>query len=171
VCTPKSPDCAGCPVSTECRAFKKGTPGRYPILAARTKSKIHYQVCTVIERNGKVLLVRDRNGRWYKELRRLPFFETPSLRLNRKALCRRIKEEFGLEVEIGRKMLSNEFVVTHHKVTQLVVHCRVTGGRVLPRPGRRCEWVRPGTLNRVPLPASQKIITGHLSVDHSGSMT
>ncbi len=50
VCTPRTPDCASCPLSGECAAFRTGTQARFPVKAART---------TKPERRGRVLVIID----------------------------------------------------------------------------------------------------------------
>jgi len=167
ICTPKAPDCPRCPLAAECRAQKTGKPERYPVRSARKPTRICYQACAVIARNGKVLLEYDTRGRWYRDLWHLPFFELRSERLAEKSLREQVRQRFGLEVELAGRILKNQFTVTVHRVTQVALRCNVRAGRVSAQAGRRTKWVTPGALQRTPLPSSQKEIARRVSEDNA----
>jgi len=158
VCTPKAPACPACPLATVCQALREGQPERYPRRAARTLYRAHFQACAIILRRGKALLVRERDARWYRDLWHLPFFEIASSRLPRGQLRQRIAESFGLDATIGKKILENRFMITVHRITQIVVPCKVTQGTLSPRRGRQTQWVSLQALHRRALPASQRAI-------------
>ena len=58
ICTPRSPDCGRCPISTHCAAFAEGDPGRYPVKAAKAPRPRREGVAYWLEHQGRVLLVR-----------------------------------------------------------------------------------------------------------------
>jgi len=58
VCTPTSPACGRCPVSGLCAARAEGTPERYPIKPAKTARPTRHGHAWVMQRAGKVWLVR-----------------------------------------------------------------------------------------------------------------
>lgn len=158
VCTSGVPLCEHCPLVKECSAFAEGQPERYPVQGSRAASIERFQVCILIERKGKILILRDSSGPWYSDLWRLPFFDMPSKRIQRKKLAAAIESQMGLKVEPGEKLWENRFTITRHRVTQsvLIGHCQ--GGRLVPRAGCQTRWVAPSRLARLPLPASQKEI-------------
>lgn len=57
VCTPKSPDCGGCPLKAVCVAARAGEAGRYPVKAARKPRPVrHGMVFWARLSDGRVLL-------------------------------------------------------------------------------------------------------------------
>ena len=62
ICTPRSPDCARCPVAQWCAARAEGRPEAYPVKAKKTAKPRREWTAYWLESDGKVLLVR-RPGR------------------------------------------------------------------------------------------------------------
>ena len=76
VCTPKSPDCARCPLAKLCAAKKDGTWTDYPVKKGKKDLPVR-KVTSVIIRDakGRVLLVQNREGGLLKGLWELPTVE------------------------------------------------------------------------------------------------
>ena len=76
VCTPKSPDCARCPLAKVCAAKRDGVQAEYPVKRGRRELPVR-QVTAVIVRDakGRVLLVQNREGGLLKGLWELPTVE------------------------------------------------------------------------------------------------
>ncbi len=58
LCRPRNPDCGGCPLNSDCRAFAMGTPEAFPVKAVRKVRPVLHGVAHWIERGGSVWLVR-----------------------------------------------------------------------------------------------------------------
>ena len=58
ICRPKSPDCAACPLNSDCVAFASGQPERFPGAKVKAVRPVRYGFAHWIERNGCVWLVR-----------------------------------------------------------------------------------------------------------------
>ena len=58
VCTPRAPRCDQCPVRGHCAAFACGAVDRYPPVVRRKPSVSERRAIAVLERDGRVLLVR-----------------------------------------------------------------------------------------------------------------
>jgi len=58
VCTPKRPLCALCPLSNYCGAKAEGNPERFPIKPEKVARPLRYGQGYVLQRRGKVWLVR-----------------------------------------------------------------------------------------------------------------
>ena len=76
VCTPKSPDCAKCPLAKMCAAKKDGSWADYPVRKGKKDLPVR-KVTSVIIRDakGRVLLVQNREGGLLKGLWELPTIE------------------------------------------------------------------------------------------------
>lgn len=58
VCTPKNPACTACPLFDVCEARREGSPGRYPVKAAKAARPVRYGAAFVTTHGGQVLLER-----------------------------------------------------------------------------------------------------------------
>jgi A/G-specific adenine glycosylase len=58
LCRPAGPLCEACPLARACAAFAGGEPAGYPRRAAKTERPRRYGVAWLIERGGRVALVR-----------------------------------------------------------------------------------------------------------------
>jgi A/G-specific adenine glycosylase len=59
VCTPRNPRCAACPVAEHCKAFAAGRQDRIPAPKKAAAVAVEAHAFAVVERAGKVLLVRN----------------------------------------------------------------------------------------------------------------
>jgi A/G-specific adenine glycosylase len=58
ICTPRSPRCLLCPVSSACAAYAAGTPERYPLKSPKRARPHRHGFAYWLEHGGDVLLVR-----------------------------------------------------------------------------------------------------------------
>ena len=76
VCTPKSPDCAKCPLAKFCAAKKDGTWADYPVKNGKKELPVRKVTAVIIkDAKGRVLLVQNREGGLLKGLWELPTVE------------------------------------------------------------------------------------------------
>ena len=62
-CAPRTPDCAGCPVRAHCAAVEQGMkPEELPVKQPRATRRPVAIACVLVERAGRVLLVRRQPG-------------------------------------------------------------------------------------------------------------
>ncbi|HWE27974.1 MAG TPA: A/G-specific adenine glycosylase [Polyangia bacterium] len=58
VCTPTSPGCSRCPVAAHCRARADGDVDKHPAPKSKKPPRVVQAVAVMVERDGKLLLVR-----------------------------------------------------------------------------------------------------------------
>ena len=58
ICRPRRPDCASCPLKTDCRAFASGHPEAFPAPKAKAERPHRHATAWWIEEGGAVWLVR-----------------------------------------------------------------------------------------------------------------
>ena len=76
VCTPKSPDCARCPLAKICAAKKDGSWAEYPVKKGKKELPVRKVTSVIIkDAKGRVLLVQNREGGLLKGLWELPTVE------------------------------------------------------------------------------------------------
>src|SRR5207245_2850466 len=58
ICLPRSPDCARCPLSRYCEAFRTGKQQEYPVKLRTAQRNEENETLFYIEREGKILFWR-----------------------------------------------------------------------------------------------------------------
>ena len=77
VCTPKSPDCAKCPLAKVCAAKKDGSWADYPVKKGKKDLPVRTVTAVIVkDAKGRVLLVQNREGGLLKGLWELPTVES-----------------------------------------------------------------------------------------------
>ena len=107
VCTPRAPLCHACPIARHCEALATGRVATIPVMAPARKVEKRREEALVLERDGKVLVVRRAPGEWWEGLWDFP--RLPATDLLAGTGCGR-----------KRRLATIEYTVTHHRVTVTV---------------------------------------------------
>ncbi len=148
VCTARQPRCLICPLAAECRAFQQGKQTQIPVLPPRRRSESVQDVCAVIERDGRWLMVRREEGRLWKGM-----WEFPRVRVGEgESVQQAAKRAAGLvQVSVGRcePVAVIRHGVMHYSVRLHAVRCLCHGNAVPEKEGLR--WVMPEEAEALPL--------------------
>jgi A/G-specific adenine glycosylase len=159
VCRIRNPACSDCPVSGICEAKRLSIQQELPV-KSRRKPVPHYQVTAGIIWDGDRLLITRRppkgllGGLW----------EFPGGKLEpdeslEDCLKREIREELGIDIDVGACLTSVEHAYTHFKITLHAFECRYQGGRIQLIGVDDYRWILPRELDGFALPAADhKII-------------
>ncbi|MBK8020195.1 MAG: A/G-specific adenine glycosylase [Chloroflexi bacterium] len=149
ICKPRAPECAACPIRAHCLAYANGTQAERPVKAARAKTP-HYDVTAGLIRNERGdLLIAQRpldgllGGLWEFPGGKLEPGETLP-----ECLKRELREELGIEVEVGDLFVQVRHGFTHFKITLYTFECRYIGGEPQPLGVHDFAWVREDELDR-----------------------
>ncbi len=159
VCTPRSPDCAVCPLSTYCQAYQQAKTGIYPLRAPKRERPHHIITAGIIWKGDKILITRrpERGllgGLWEFPGGKVENNETPE-----QAVKREIKEEVDVTVSVGDRFAVVEHGYTHFSITLNVFHCRYKSGTPKAIGCTDWIWVEPQALTRYAFPrANGKVI-------------
>jgi len=155
ICTPREPSCLICPLSSLCHGRKLGIQDRLPVTLAKSPPLSVTEVCVILVRNMRVLIVqRGLGGLWEQ------FWEFPTLHVDgANPACRPIgsagdlaegvRRLTGVEASIGQPARTLSYSVTNHRV-KLIAHV----GRALRGTTRTgaglvdTRWALPDELNR-----------------------
>ena len=99
ICTPRDPNCSGCPLQLECRAFLRGQVSELPVAAPKAEIKALKQTLWVIIFEDSVHLTQSPDGAWWSGMQVLPTMDTPPTD--------------GWAEDLGRF----NFTVTNHRIT------------------------------------------------------
>ena len=72
VCTPRTPRCLVCPVSSECRARALGIQDALPVTSPRPAPLAVAEACALVVREGRLLIVQRGPGRLWEHLWEFP---------------------------------------------------------------------------------------------------
>ncbi len=116
VCSPRAPGCSRCPLAGLCQARASETQERYPAPKIKKPLKTVHQVTVLLERRGKVLLVRRPaaglwGGLWEPPTGELARGEAPAL-----AAARVAKACTGFALDELEPLDRFEHVLTHRRM-------------------------------------------------------
>jgi len=149
VCTPRTPGCAVCPVSSLCRAAESGTPEAIPRPKRRAKPLEVEALAAIVRRRGRLLLTRRPSRGLLGGLWEVPCVDGDSL----PGLVDAIERRTGLHTRDPEPLGSVRHVFTHRALTLRVVSLRPGPGRL--RGGARddARFCSPGDVADLPLSA------------------
>jgi A/G-specific adenine glycosylase len=133
VCSPRGPDCARCPLAGECAAHAAGAEERYPAPKAKRPVPSVRQVTVLLERDGRVLLVRRPpaglwGGLWEPPTGELERGEDPAA-----AAARVAKACTGYALSDVTELDRFEHVLTHRRMQFSAFRARPRGRLKLDR--------------------------------------
>nr|WP_077735283.1 A/G-specific adenine glycosylase [Bacillus sonorensis] len=131
ICTPKSPMCLHCPVREHCSAFAEGCEKELPVKSKKKKPALKSLAAVVLTDEEGCFYIHKRPERGLlANLWEFPNTETiKSLKPEREQLAAFLKEQAGVEAEIGPLEGVVEHVFTH-----LVWNISVFFGKTLHKP-------------------------------------
>jgi A/G-specific adenine glycosylase len=156
-CTPRRPACPACPLREPCRARAEGRPEELPE-SRRRRAAVDVTVAAVlVERRGRVLLVRRGEGRLMGRM-----WEVPQTSLESRGLADLVDEvrtRHGLEVEAGELVARARHAITFRRIRVEAYRGRLR--REPPRDPERFVWAGPEELASLPMSSlSRKVIAG-----------
>jgi A/G-specific adenine glycosylase len=157
VCAPRRPACPACPLRSRCQAFAEGSVEDLPEGKARRAPVAVTVAAALIERNGKVLLVRRPEG---KLLGR--FWEVPQTSLEAHGLAdlsRELKQRYGLVVAPGALRVRARHAITFRRIAVEGYAARLSGRA--PEDPERFLWAEPSQLSRLAVSSmTRKLLAG-----------
>jgi A/G-specific adenine glycosylase len=157
VCTPRQPACAACPLRLYCRARKLGLATSLPEGRARAAAVDVTVAAAVVERDGRVLLVRREEGRLMGRLWEIPQTSLESQGLP--DLVRELRQRHGLEVQTGPLLTQARHAITFRRIHVEAYRARLR--REPPADPARFLWATPSEIRELPVSSmTQKILRG-----------
>ena len=157
VCTPRKPACLACPLRKACRAFAKGLVDELPEGRARRAPVDVTVAAALVEKNGRLLLVRRAEGRLLGRMWEIPQTSLESRGLP--DLGPELRERYGLEVEPGPLVVRARHAITHRRIRVEGYRSRLR--RQPPADEDRYRWASPKDVDRLPVSSmTRKLILG-----------
>jgi len=159
ICTPKAPKCHACPVSSMCQAYAAGDMLDYPVKPRKAPIPHYNIVIGLIQKSGEVLIQKRPANGLLGGLWEFPGGKIKVGESEGDALLREIKEETGLDVNIGEKIGSISHAYTHFKISMSAYYCIWKTGNPEIHAATENRWVAQKALNDYAFPkANLKIL-------------
>lgn len=128
ICTPRSPDCAHCPVQDLCQAYAHGTQNERPVKAKKAPLP-HVDVAAGVITNdeGKYLIAQRPLDKLLGGMWEFPGGKQEPNETLQECLARELREELAIEVEVGEFFMQVKHGFTHFLMTLHAYHCRYIG--------------------------------------------
>jgi hypothetical protein len=157
VCTPRTPACPACPVRKACRALAKGVVDELPEGRARRAPLDVTVAAALVEKNGRLLLVRRAEGRLLGRM-----WEVPQTSLESRGLpdlAPELRERYGLDVEPGPLVVRARHAITHRRIRVEGYRSRLR--RPPPADEDRYRWASPKEVSGLPISSmTRKLLAG-----------
>lgn len=163
ICTPRSPKCLLCPVSTDCLARQAGIQDDLPVLAKRPEVPHYLVTAAVLQRDGKVLIARRPEKDLLGGMWEFPGGTVEAGEDLADGLRREIREELGTEISIDAPCGVYQHAYTHFKVTLHAFLCRVAGLEPQALEASDLRWVTRYELADYPMGKIDRLISNRLS--------
>jgi len=163
ICTPKKPNCSSCPLQKFCVAYTKYDPNDFPKKEmTKIKPLQEIGIGIVFNKNGELLIDQrlessSMGGMWKFPGGKKTYDESIETTIERE-----LKEELGIVVKVGAKLLSFEHAYTHKKLYFTVHICKWISGEPKPLASQEILWVKPERLFEFPFPAANAKIISEL---------
>jgi len=172
LCTPTSPRCLICPLSSHCLALQNGTHLQRPVKLPRKKTP-HYDVAAGViwqtQPYQSPLLIAQRlqegmlGGLW-----EFPGGKLESADVDLQACLRReIDEELAMDIEVGEHVTSVDHAFTHFRITLHAFHARHIGRTPQAIDCADWQWVDLDGLDGFPFGVADRRIIQALRNGHN----
>jgi A/G-specific adenine glycosylase len=165
ICTPRRPSCPACPLSELCLAAKKECQETLPVKGKRRRL-LHKSMAAAIltDSKGRFLVVQRHPAGLLGGLWKFPGGEMNSDETLQDTLLRSVREELGISVRVGEKLLSVDHVYTHFTLTIHVFRCAIRMGKPRASKCRRWQWAASNALNQLPFSRGDRKIMEALRI-------
>jgi A/G-specific adenine glycosylase len=153
VCTPRRPDCDSCPWATVCQAHLHNLQSSLPMreASAPLPHKL-IGVAVIWNEQGQILIDKRPQKGLLGGLWEFPGGKLEPPETVAECIRREIREELGIEIEVGDRLITVEHAYTHFKVTLMVHHCRHRSGEPQPIECDEVRWVTLDEIDHYPFP-------------------
>ena len=164
ICKPQNPLCDQCPLKKNCLAKKLGLQESRPV-TKKKKPTPHYNVMAgIIRKNGRVLIAQRPTDKLLGGMWEFPGGKLEAGESFEECLKREIKEELGIEINVGKRVLTLKHAFTHFKITLYVFEAEWKLGKARAIDVADFKWLSPRTLAAYPMGKTDRAIADWLNL-------
>ena len=158
VCTPRAPRCIECPLQTECVAYAQGVAQTLPVRRPR-RLVPHYDVAAAVTlRDGRVLVAQRKAEDMLGGLWEFPGGKREAGESLPECLTREMREELGVEVQVGEMLTVVKHAYTHFRITLHAFLCCLAAGEPRCLDCADFRWVDRQELDALPMSVADRRI-------------
>lgn len=159
VCTPVNPLCPACPLKKYCLACAYSEQNKLPAKQRQAPLPHYTIVAGIVFKDTQILIDKRRADGLLGGLWEFPGGKKRKNESFKTAVAREVKEETGIDIEVGARLCIVQHAYSHFKITLHAYLCRYESGIAKPLACDAVKWIKPKDLNKFALPAAnQKII-------------
>ncbi|MFP4355140.1 MAG: A/G-specific adenine glycosylase [Phycisphaerae bacterium] len=162
ICIPRSPRCTACPLTRHCHAFQLGKQNQLPVRKTKKPVPHHDIAVGIVWKSGKILIDQRPPDGLLGGLWEFPGGKIEKGESQTEAVSRELREEVGIEVDVGEKLIAVDHAYTHFKITLHVYRCTHKSGRPRPIACQRVKWVTLDELDDYAFPTANRRIIARL---------
>ena len=153
ICTRHNPACLLCPWQGMCAAYNQNAVSRFPMTDSKKPvPHKHIGVAVISDGQGKILIDRRKQEGLLGGLWEFPGGKIEPGESVEECVSREIKEELGIEIEVGDRLITIDHAYTHFKVTLNVFNCTHLSGEPQPIECDEVKWVTLDEIDEYPFP-------------------
>lgn len=162
ICTPRQPNCNDCPLNSSCEAFALGVQTDRPVKLSK-KPIPHYTVSSaIIQRDEQVLIAQRPADGLLGGLWEFPGGKVEPGEDFVSGLKREIREELGVEIEVGSPYGIYQHTYTHFRITLHAFLCKLNGNQPQTNYHTDLIWTNPPSLKNYPMGKIDRQISNDL---------
>ncbi len=164
VCTPAEPDCLGCPLQTDCTAYRTVKTDEIPYKSPAKKIP-HYNIGVGILMNDKneVLIAHRPEDVMLGGLWEFPGGKQKSDESIEAATIRELKEELDVDIQIIAAFMQLKHAYSHFKITLHAFLCKLEKGEPKANSSQQIRWAALDELEDYPFPKANRGLTEKLN--------
>lgn len=169
LCTVHNPNCPNCPWNRPCQAYNLGIQSQLPMTESRPPlPRKSIGVAVIWNGEGQILIDRRPQSGLLGGLWEFPGGKLEPGETIEACIQREIREELGIEIEVGDRLITVDHTYSHFHVTLNVHHCRHISGEPQPIECDEVRWVTLAEIDQYPFPKANVQIIEALRQDASG---
>lgn len=166
ICTPRKPSCAGCPVHSLCKAYRRGCQETLPVAKKRGPlPHRHVTAAIIADKMGRFLIVQRPPRGLLGGLWKFPGGMKEPAETPEEALKRSVYEETGVQVMVKRELIAVKHAYTHFRITLRAYHCARLSGKPRPLGCAHWRWAGHRDFSQFPLSKADRKIIDVLDYD------
>ncbi len=169
VCLPRVPTCEVCPWIAHCQAYRYHLQTLLPM--RETSAPLPHKligVAVIWNPQGQILIDRRRQQGLLGGLWEFPGGKVEPEETVPECIRREIREELGIEIAVGDRLITVDHTYTHFKVTLVVHHCQHLAGEPQPLECDEVRWVTLEAIDQYPFPKANEQIIAALRQNQKG---
>jgi len=155
LCTPANPSCFRCPWQPMCQAYQQGIQTEIPMTESRAPiPHKRIGVAVIWDGQGNILIDRRKQSGLLGGMWEFPGGKLEPGETVEECIRREIREELGIEIEVGDRLISVDHTYSHFRVTLEVHHCKHLSGEPQAIECDEIRWVTLEEIEQFPFPAA-----------------